>query len=104
MLLIFMAGLLMGLGHFNHSIIGELLSLGIVNILSNLKMNSSMVKKVNLMCFHFRSVELASPYQVFDVDIQLSLLMALLDVTEVLLSGLPIGRTLFKALANAVNI
>ena len=64
-------------------------------------MNSSMVKKVNLTCFHFRSVELAPPYQVFDVDIQLScsLLTALLDVTEVLLSGLPIRRTLFKAIS-----
>ena len=70
MLLIFMAGPLMGLGHFNHFVIGELIRLSIMSKLSNLKMNSSMVKKVNLMCFHFRSVELAPPYQVFDVDIQ----------------------------------
>ena len=97
-LLIFMTDPLMGLGHFNHFIIWELLRLSIVNKLSNLKMNSSMVKKVNLMCFYLSSVELAPPYQVFDVDIQLScsLLSALLDVTEVLLSGLPIGRTSLK--------
>ena len=101
MLLIFMAGPLMGLGHFNHFVIGELIWIGIVNKFSNLKMNSSMVKNVYLMCLHFSSVELAPPYQVFDVDIQLScsLLLALLDVTEVLLSGLPIGRTLFKAIS-----
>ena len=87
-----MAGPLMGLGHFNHSVICELLSLRIVNKFSNLKMYSSMVKKVYLMCLHFISGELASPYQVLDVDIQLShgLLFVLLDVTKVLLSGLPI--------------
>ena len=92
MLLIFMAGPLMGLGHFNHFVICELLCLSIVNKFSNLKMNSSMVKKINLMCLHFRPAELASPYQVLDVDIQLSrgLLFVLLDVAKVLLSGLPI--------------
>ena len=92
MLLIFMAGPLIGLGHFNHSVICELLSLRIVDKFSNLKMYSSMVKKVYLTCLHFISGELASPYQVLDVDIQLSrgLLFVLLDVTKVLLSGLPI--------------
>ena len=92
MLLIFMAGPLMGLGHFNHSVICELLRFSIVNKFSNLKMYSSMVKKVYLMRLHFSSCELASPYQVLDVDIQLScgLLFVLFDVTKVLLSGLPI--------------
>ena len=96
-----MAGPLMGLGHFNHPVIGELLWLSIVNKFSNLKMNSSMGKNVYLTCLHFSSVELAPPYQVLDVDIQLScgLLPCLLDVTKVLLSGLPIGRTLFKAIS-----
>ena len=47
--LIFMAGPLMGLGHFNHFIMCELLSLGIMNKLSNLKVSSSMIKKVYLM-------------------------------------------------------
>ena len=92
MLLIFMAGPLMGLGHFNHPVICELLRFSIMNKFSNLKMNSSMVKKVYLTCLHFSSCELASPYQVLDVDIQLSrgLLFVLFDVTKVLLSGLPI--------------
>ena len=92
MLLIFMAGLLMGLGHFNHLVICELLRLSIVNKFSNLKMYSSMVKKVYLTCLYFSSVELAFPYQVLDINVQLScrLLLALLDVTKVLLSGLPI--------------
>ena len=92
MLLIFMAGPLMGLGHFNHLVILELLRLSILNKFSNLKMYSSMVKKVYLMCLYFCSVELASPYQVLDINVQLScrLLLALLDVTKVLLSGLPI--------------
>ena len=82
----------MGLGHFNHSVICELLRLRIVNKFSNLKMYSSMVKKVYLTCLHFSSGELAYPYQGLDVDIQLShgLLFALLDVTKVLLSSLPI--------------
>ena len=92
MLLIFMAGPLVGLGHFNHSVICELLRFSIMNKFSNLKMYSSMVKKVYLTCLHFCSCELASPYQVLDVDIQLSrgLLFVLFDVTKVLLSGLPI--------------
>ena len=47
MLLIFMAGPLMGLGHFNHPVIGELLWFSIVNKFSNLKMYSSMVKNVS---------------------------------------------------------
>ena len=78
--------------HFTHSVICELLRLSIVNKFSNLKMYSSMVKKVYLTFLHFSSGELASPYQVLDVDIQLSrgLLFVLLDVTKVLLSGLPI--------------
>ena len=44
MLLIFMAGPLMGLGHLNHLVICELIRLSIVNKFSNLKMYSSMVK------------------------------------------------------------
>ena len=101
MLLIFMAGPFMGLGYCNHFVIGQLIWLSIVNKLSNLKMYNSMVKKINLTCLQFSSVELAPPYQVFDVDIQLScsLLPALLNVTEVLLSDLSIGRTLFKAIS-----
>ena len=92
MLLIFMAGPLVGLGHFNHSVICELLRFSIMNKFSNLKMYGGMVKKVNLTCFYLCSLELAPPYQVLDVDIQLSrgLLFVLFDVTEVLLSGLPI--------------
>ena len=92
MLLIFMAGPLMGLGHFNNLVICELLRLSIVNKFSNLKMYSSMVKKVSLACLYFCSVELAPPYQVLDIDVQLSchLLLTLLDVTKVLLFGLPI--------------
>ena len=47
--LVFLADPFMGLCHLNHMVILKLLWLGIVNKLPNLKVSSSMVKKVNLM-------------------------------------------------------
>ena len=46
--LVLLAGPFMGFGHLDHAIIFKLLLLGIVNKLPNLKMSSSMVKKVYL--------------------------------------------------------
>ena len=44
-LLVFMAGPFMGFDHFNHFIISEFFSLGIMYKFPNLKMSSSMIKK-----------------------------------------------------------
>ena len=89
----------MGLGHFNHLIICELLSLSIVNKLHNLKVSSSMVKKVYLTWLLFSLFELAPSYQVLNVDVQLScgLLFALLDVWQVLIPGMPVTGAFLKA-------
>ena len=46
--LVFLAGPFMGLCHLYHAVILKLLWLGIVNKLPNLKVSSSMVKKVYL--------------------------------------------------------
>ena len=46
--LVLLAGPFMGLCHLDHTVILELLLLGIVNELPNLKVSSSMIKKVNL--------------------------------------------------------
>ena len=43
--LVLLAGPFMGLCHLNHTVILELLLLGIVNKLPNLKVSSSMIKK-----------------------------------------------------------
>ena len=42
--LVLLAGPFVGFGHLDHTIILELLMLGIVNELPNLKMSSSMIK------------------------------------------------------------
>ena len=47
--LIFLAGPVIGFGHFNHLVITKFFSLGIMSKLSNLKVSSSMIKKVYLM-------------------------------------------------------
>ena len=46
--LVLLAGPFVGFGHLDHMIILELLMLGIVNELPNLKMSGSMIKKVYL--------------------------------------------------------
>ena len=46
--LVLLAGPFMGLYHLNHMVIFKLLLLGIVNKLPNLKVSSSMIKKVYL--------------------------------------------------------
>ena len=46
--LVLLAGPFVGFGHLDHTIIFKLLLLGIVNELPNLKMSSSMIKKVYL--------------------------------------------------------
>ena len=80
--LVFLAGPFIGLCHLNHLIILKLLWLGIMNKLPNLKVSSSMVKKVNLMCLLFFLGKLAPPYQVIDVYVQLScgLVFGLFDI------------------------
>ena len=45
--LVLLAGPFLGFGHLDHTIIFKLLLFGIVNELPNLKMSSSMVKKVS---------------------------------------------------------
>ena len=72
----------MGLCHLNHTVILKLLLLGIVNKLPNLKVSSSMIKKINLTWLLFLLGELAPPYQVLDVNVQFScgLVLGLLDV------------------------
>ena len=62
MLLILMAGPLMGLGYFSHFIICELIWLGIMYKFFNLKMSGSMVQKINLMWFHLFRLELVPSY------------------------------------------
>ena len=47
--LVLLAGPFVGLCHLNHMVILKLLLLGIVNKLPNLKVSSSMIKKVNLL-------------------------------------------------------
>ena len=47
--LVLLAGPFMGLCHLNHTVILKLLLLDIVNKLPNLKVSSSVIKKVNLM-------------------------------------------------------
>ena len=49
MYLVLLAGPFIGLCHLDHMVILKLLLLGIVNKLSNLKVSSSMIKKVSLM-------------------------------------------------------
>ena len=80
--LVLLAGPFMGLCHLDHFIIFKLLGLGIVNKLPNLKVGSSMIKKVYLMCFLFLLGKLAPSYQVFDVNVLLShgLVLGLFDV------------------------
>ena len=56
---IFMASPLMSLGHFKNFVMCELLWLGIVDKLPNLKVSSSMVEKVYLMWLLFLLLELA---------------------------------------------
>ena len=46
--LVLLAGPFVGFGHLDHTIILKLLLFGIVNELPNLKMSSSMIKKVYL--------------------------------------------------------
>ena len=93
----------MGLGHFNHMIIAELLWLCLMHKLSNLKLSSSMIKKVYLTWFLFPLLELAPSYQILYVDIQFSyyLMLGLLDVHKVLVSGLAVWGAVLKA--NRVN-
>ena len=80
--LVLLAGSLMGLGQLNHFIIGKLLWLGIVNKLPNLKVSSSMIKKVYLTRLLFCLLELAPPDKVLNVYVQLScdLVCGLFDV------------------------
>ena len=69
MYLVLLAGPFMGLCHLNHMIILKLLLLGIVNELPDLKVSSSMIKKVNLMCLLLLLGKLAPSYQILDVDV-----------------------------------
>ena len=103
--LIFMASPLMGLGHLDHFIIGKILWLCIVNKLPNLKVSSSMVKKVYLIWLLFCLFELAPPHQVLNMDVQLSrgLVLALFDVCEVLILGLPVTGTFLEAIGKGLE-
>ena len=47
--LVLLAGPFVGLCHLDHTVIFKLLFLGIMNKLPNLKVSSSMIKKVYLM-------------------------------------------------------
>ena len=67
--LVLLAGPFVGFSHLDHTIIFELLMLGIVNELPNLEMSSSMVKKVYLMRLLVFRGKLAPPYKVLDVDV-----------------------------------
>ena len=103
--LIFLASPLMGLGHFNHTIIAELLWLCIMNKLSNLKVSSSMMKKVYLMWLLFPLLELAPSYQILNVFIQFScgLMLGLFDISKVLIPGLQCEELFSKLLVNSLN-
>ena len=67
--LVLLAGYFMGLSQLYHVVILKLLLLGIVNKLPNLKVYSSMVKKVYLTLLLLIREELAPPYRVLDVDV-----------------------------------
>ena len=97
--LVLLADSLMGLGQINHFIIGKLLWLCIMNKLPNLKVSSSMIKKVHLTWLLFCLCELAPPYQVLNIYVQLScgLVFALFDVCEVLIPGLSVIGALLEA-------
>ena len=102
--LVFLAGSFMCFCHLNHMIIRKLLS-GIVNKLLNLKVSSSMIKKVYLKWLLFLLGKLAPSYQVLDVDVQFShgLVLGLLDVWQIFISDLPVTRTLLKAIGKGLE-
>ena len=95
----------MGLCHLDHAVILKLLWLGIVNKLPNLKVSSSVVKKVYLTWLLVFLGELAPPYKVLDVDVYFSrgLVFGLLDVRQVFIPGLPVTGALFKAIGKGLK-
>ena len=86
-------------------VICDLLRFSILNKFSNLKMSSSIIKKVNLAWLYLLVLELVLSYKFLDIDVQLcsGLLTPLFHVTEAFIFALSIGWWLLKTLGKGIK-